>query len=156
YFIVDEERIAIGDLAFAGPGDVVALFSRANIIVFIQNEGPRVRPVSSFARDLDADALHNPHSTGEELTEMNQFNFPEGESFVGREIPMKFTEDDATAEGVFYKFFSTSGEVSSGEGGLVYRPAEAGDQVIDIFALKTDRKTAWQRLPISVKPRTNV
>ena len=49
-------RVVIGELAFSVP-EVALLFVRSNLVVFIQNAGSTIVPVSSFAHDIDTRIL---------------------------------------------------------------------------------------------------
>lgn len=49
----DFDHVEIGELAFSVPDEVVLLFVRSNLVVYIQNAGKATSSVFSFAHDID-------------------------------------------------------------------------------------------------------
>jgi hypothetical protein len=143
-FKIGDEQRGIGDVAFSAPDDLGLLFARANIVTFLQNEGPAFVSASQFARDLDVHIPSKPGSDSE-LIEMNRFRIAAEKVRIGDEIPIQFIGEQPADEAL-YKFFSSSGEIYRRKDQLFYWASVAGPNLITIFAFQTGQKTARQNL----------
>jgi hypothetical protein len=152
-FTIGSEQKGIGDVAFSGPGDLVLLFARANIVTFLQNEGTAFVPISQFAHDLDAEILSKAGSESGDLVEMNRFRIAADKVQVGDDVPIQFI-GEALAKEALYKFFSPSGEVYVDQDQLVYRVSVPGPQLITVFALQAGQRTARQILSLVAESAT--
>ncbi|HEV7397338.1 MAG TPA: hypothetical protein VGN86_12575 [Pyrinomonadaceae bacterium] len=54
----NQDGFVVGDLAFAGPEDQAILFTRSNIVVFLQNAGSSSTSTLSFAHGIDLGILN--------------------------------------------------------------------------------------------------
>jgi hypothetical protein len=50
------DTTAVGDVTFALKNTMI-LFARANVVVWVRNAGPKVVPVTTVARDIDAEIV---------------------------------------------------------------------------------------------------
>jgi hypothetical protein len=142
--------VAIGDVAFADPEDLVLLFARSNLVILVRNAGSNVTPVSPFAMEVDQDLIYDPDSSGRLPREMNRFHIADGKFRVGDEVAIHASDPDLLNAETLYKFFSAQGEVFVRENQLVYRPDKSGIQQIIAFAFETGQTPARQSLSLDV------
>jgi|GEM_PF-862461 len=152
-FVVDDKKVKIGDVAFAGPHDLVLLFARGNNVVLIQNVGQKLVPVSQFALALDTDMTSSPDPKKEHLIEMNEFYVSNQEIRVGQEVRIHTKSEQVTQEkDLLLKFFTPAGRVFTKGDDLLYHPRKPGKQSITILAHKAGEKSARQVLSLFAEP----
>lgn len=160
-FIIDYDRVAIGDVSFAGPKDrdegylaprdLTVLFARANLVVLLRNVKSSLTPASQLASEIDRDLISNPETTGEKIEEVERFSFPDGKFQVGDEVPIRILNLSLEDAEPSYKFLSSSGEVFFRKGKLLYRPSSAGIQHVTVFEFRTGKNTSRQSLSLNVE-----
>ncbi len=150
-FIVDNETVTIGDVAFADLDELVLIFARANIVVLVQNAAQQVVPVPQFAFQLDAEIARGPELGGEQLPELEEFSISEKEIYVGDEIPVRcHNGSPRNGNGTRFNFFG-SGEMFIRGENVLYRPLVGGEQVLTILGRNGGTQTARQELKLSVE-----
>ena len=145
------KKVKIGDVAFAGPDDLVLLFARANNVVLIQNVGRKLVPVSQFALAIDTD-MTSPDPETEHLIEMNWFYVSDEQIRVGQEIRIQAKSEEITKQKELLKFFTPAGQVFTKGDDLLYYPRQAGQQSITILKYKAGEKSARQVLSLFAEP----
>lgn len=152
-FVVDGKQVQIGDVAFAGPDDLVLLFARANNVVFIQNTGQGLVPVSRFALAIDAEMTSGPDSKNGQPVDMKHFDVRDKQIRVGDEVRIYTNGLQLTKEKqTLFKFFAPAGEVLLKKDNLLYRCQAPGKQSVTVLAHKPGGETARQVLTLFAEP----
>ena len=154
-FVVGRKEVKIGDVAFAGPDELVLLFARANNVVLIQNVGQSFVPVSQFAQAMDADMTSSPDPKPGKLTETEHFYIRDKQIRVGDEVRIHARQEPLTKE-TSYKVFAPGGEVFWKSDELLYRSRAAGEQCVTILTQKPGGDSTRQVLELFAElPETN-
>lgn len=141
-----------GDVAFAMPGGTSLLFARANLVVWLRNAGPKVLPLEELARLFDGELTRRPETKpGQVQPTIERFASAAREGPVGQAVPLEVAARDPLGRPLFYKFFSTGGEIYLQDGQLVYRPQRPGTQQITLFAVNSNRGAASQQLDFEAR-----
>jgi hypothetical protein len=150
--VARQEQIAVGDVAFVVPEDKDILFARGNLVLLVRNADRALVPVTDSARQFDTDLISKPETVGVKVVpEIQRFYSPATEFRVGVNVPLEVEASDPLERPLWYKFFSSSGEVLLEEGRLIYRPASAGPQVVTVFAINANRGATSRELTLTVK-----
>jgi hypothetical protein len=148
-FVVSGKPVKIGDVAFAGPDDLVLLFARANNVIFIQNAGRAFVPVSQFALAMDAEMKSLPDPKIGHLADMKHFNILDKQIRVGDEVHIHTNGIQLAKETqTQFKFFAPGGEVFLKGNDLLYRCQAAGEQSVIVLVQKPGGETARQVLKL--------
>jgi hypothetical protein len=156
-FVVGSKKVKVGDVAFAGPDDLVLLFARANNVVLIQNVGHSFVPVSEFAHAMDSDMTSSPDPESGYLKEMEEFQVYDKQIRVGDEVRIHTKQEPVTKEKeTLFKVFAPAGDVFLKGDELLYRSRAAGEQTVTILARKPGGETTRQVLDLYAEiPETN-
>lgn len=147
------EAIA-GDVAFADPTSTSAgiLFARANLVVLIQNAGRDLVSVDGIARRFDGDLISHPETEGGKVVpEIRRFEASGAEAPVEGAVRLELEAADPLERPLWYKFFSSSGEVFLAQGRLSYRAGPAGSHEVTAYAINADGGAARRRLQVDVR-----
>jgi hypothetical protein len=156
-FVVGCKQVKIGDVAFAGPDDLVLLFARANNVVLIQNVGQSFVPVSQFAHAMDTDMTSGPDPQPGKSKEMEHFQVYDKPIRVGDEVRLFTGKEPVTKEKeTLFKVFAPAGEVFLKSDELLYRSKAPGEQCVTILAQRPGGETTRQVLELFAElPATN-
>ena len=161
-FMVDHKPVKIGDVAFAGPDELVLLFARANNVFFMQSVGKTPVSAAPLAREIDDDIAGNLEPERLPQPEKGEFRIGGEKITVGDEVlihseaetlaePEAQAESKTKAESTLTKFLTPAGQVFQKGDQLCYRPLVAGEQSITILDSKAG-KTTRQELKLVVAP----
>jgi hypothetical protein len=143
---------AVGDVVFAVPGETALLFARANLAFLIRSAGRQVLPVTEVARQLDRELTARPEVTEARLApDIRRFALAAPEIQVGVSVPLEIEASDPREERLWFKFFSSAGQVLLEDGKLVYRPLAAGPQQVTVYVINEHRDAASRVLEIEAK-----
>lgn len=147
-----QKQTRIGDVAFAAPEDTTILSARGNIIVLVRNAGRNLAPITEIASQFDRDLASRPETEeGKVVPDIVRFQSIARELQVGVSTPLEVEAVDPLERPLWYKFFSSHGEVLLEEGSLVYRPGSSGSQGVTVFAINANRGAASQELQFNVR-----
>jgi hypothetical protein len=160
--MVDHKPVKIGDVAFAGPDELVLLFARANNVFFMQSVGKTPVSAAQLAREIDDDIAGNFAPERLPQAEKGEFRIAGEKITVGDEIlihseaeslaePEAQAESKTKEEPTLTKFLTPAGQVFQKGDHLCYRPLVAGEQSITILDCKAG-KTTRQELKLVVEP----
>lgn len=129
-----------GDVAFTFPGETVVLFARANMVFLLRNAGRKVQPLTSFARQFDETLVSKPQAEGERgLLRVQQLEFSGQDSIEGESAPLLIDIQKGAEPGIWYKLFSSAGEMRLENGRPVYRSTAAGTNQVTVFIIQPAR-----------------
>lgn len=157
-FTVDHKKVKIGDVAFAGPDELVLLFARANNVIFMQSVGKTPVSAAQLAHEIDDDiAGPDPQQVPE--SDKGEFRVAGEKITVGDEIfihseaksEAQAAESKTNKEPTLIKFLTPAGQVFQKGDDLCYRPLVAGEQSITILDCKAGNTTR-QELKLIVEP----
>lgn len=146
----------LGDVALAGsePEPCTILFATANLALLVRNVGMNVISTEDIAAAI-AERLLNPPvvnpTLNRSLIPARQFRFESAEGFIGKKIRMHEEPAPPWAPRQFYRFFSSTGEMSVQDKELFYRPLSAGLNTLEIFAVDATSARRTQRLELKVQ-----
>jgi len=151
FTIEDQQAVPIGDVAFAGPQEMILLFARGNFVILIRNVGPELAGVSEFAHQFDINLQVKPdYQNSRGFYKIDLFSLCADEFHVNDEVPLKAAVPNPLDREVSYKFFSSCGQVSFQNDQLFYRPASIGLQELTVFAVDVNDTTWFQELSLLV------
>lgn len=150
--VVRQKENLAGDVAFAGPGGGMLLFSRANLVVLMRNAGRDIVEVAETAARFDKD-LYSPQKAekAKVVPEIRSFRTPSKVFKINDSIPLELDASDPLERPLWYKFYSGQGEVFLEEGRLLYRSDIAGSNKIEVSAINANRGVASVELTFDVK-----
>jgi hypothetical protein len=156
-FVVGSKPVQIGDVAFAGPDDLVLLFARANNVVLIQNVGQSFVPVSQFAHAMDKDMTSSPYPKTGPLKDVKHFHVCDKQIRVGDEVRIHTEQELVMKEKeTLFKVFAPAGEVFLKGNEFLYRSRAAGEQSVTILEHKPGGEPTRQVLRLFAElPETN-
>jgi hypothetical protein len=137
--VARQEKPYAGDVAFAGPGDGLLVFARANLVLFLR-VGDRDTPsVGPPAAQLDAELTSRPETVAGPGVPTILAARAVAPVRRGTTVPLEIAAEDPLGEAMYYKVFSSSGSVTREEGRLLYRHEAAGSPQVELFAVAPGR-----------------
>ncbi len=124
----------LGDVAFGGAGEAVALFARGNLVVFARRAGADPVPAWGAAEAFDEVLVARPPDAGR----------PASLRVPAAALGRRLATGDATplehepAAGEWLRIFTTTGVVSRERGDVVYRHLEERAPEVTVYRM-TDR-----------------
>lgn len=148
------DKAPAGDVAFGSPEDTFVLFTRANLVLLVRNAERKHIPLSNEVRPFDEYLIRRPDDEGDQrvVPEIERFGLAEEMSpAVGASLPLELRASDPLDRPLWYKFFSSGGEVLVEDGRLTYRPTSAGPQIVTATAVNANRGLVSRRLQFDAK-----
>jgi hypothetical protein len=129
------ETIA-GDVAFTFPTETIVLFARANLVFLLRNAGRKLQPLAKFASQLDQTLTSKPKNGERKGVSVKELNFSDKGLVINESIPLDVDAFEFEPKQVWYKFFSSTGEMRLERGRPVYisRTTEPNKVMILIIA----------------------
>jgi hypothetical protein len=144
----------IGDVAFAAQGGGAMAFARANVVVLVRDAGRGRAPIAEIAEDFDGDLVRRPALEGVTVVpEIRRFEAAAREIRVGGRVPLEVEAADPLGRSLWYKFFSSPGEVRREDDRLVYQADSAGPQEIAVYAINGNRGAASRQVQLTADGR---
>jgi hypothetical protein len=148
--VTRSEQEVIGDIAFIH-GEYTILFARANLVFLIRNGGAALVPVTEIARELDTSLVRRPEAPDVEvIPKISRFDARTAEARVGEDVALELDATDPLNRSLWYKFYSSTGQVRVRQDQLVYTPASAGPQALTVYAINPNGGAARQELQLDV------
>jgi hypothetical protein len=148
-----EEDAPLGDVTFGHEDAPVSLFARANVVFFLRAADPAPMPIRETAARLDEELISKPEPARDEaLPAIEQLRAERDVVRPGEAVALEVTAVDPMREPLWYKAFTSSGELRLSEGRPVYRHTAAGPPSISVYAVAPGRGAARRDLKLSSEP----
>lgn len=128
-----------GDVAFTFPGETAILFARANLVFLLRNGGRNVQPVTQFATQFDETLIGKPEREEEGVVRKKELDFFNKTFDTGETTPLDVPKTEFGRQ--WYKFFSSSGEVTLENGNPVYTAKTTGANKVEVFIIQPEPLT---------------
>lgn len=145
-----DDRVAVGDIAFGGPGRVptMLLFARANLVYLVRNRARTVAAVADAAAGCDAAVTARPvQPAGPRVEARLARSAARVGERVGVTIDRALTPEPSVTLG---RAFARGGTLSRADGELVFEPTEPGAGVVDIVVQRPSAPATERRLELEV------
>lgn len=147
------ERPRVGDVAFAGPGDGLAVVARANLVMLLRAGDRPPVPIQHAAAELDAEVISKPEAPAEpvalaarEAPAIRELRLAGPEPRPGAERALVVSAEDPRREPLFYKCFSSSGTLELRDGEVMYRHTSRAPPRLEVYAVAPGRGVARREL----------
>jgi len=143
--VARDETVPLGDVVFAGPGDSLLLFARANLVCVLRSAGRGRLPITGLAAHLDADFVRKPepHERAAAAPAITRLE-AEVPARKARFATLRMEAAEPAGSPLMYKFYSRSGEVLREDDRLLYRAIRPGAQDVQVYAAAGDRGHAGE------------
>ena len=151
--LVKREFDGPGDVTFADSDFESILFATGNLVFYLRNLCSKFGSLLDVAQNLNDKILNPPPDAIEPLAEpdaVKRFSFASGEGLVDTKVKIREEPANPHAPRRLYQFLADKGEVSRGNGQLMYRPESAGNHTLNIFAADEQGNAVQQTLRLLV------
>jgi len=149
--LVREPEPVAGEVAFTVPDGLSILFVRTNLVVLMQSAGREEVSVQTIAQGFDRDLAARPDlQKGRVVPEIRRFAMSEQDVPIQGVVRLEVEAADPLDRPLWYKFYSSNGEVFLADGKLVYRAATTGTQTVTIYAIYENGGAATETLRFDV------
>lgn len=145
------DRPPAGDVAF-GIGETLLMYALGNLVVVARNAGRDVVSVVDHARELDEFISDRPADRGtpNAAPRLAYLDVPTERMRVSQPAPLAFEAEDPQGEGVWFKIFSSGGQVRLIDGRPSYDPRLPGERHIEVCAVGPGRRSSVRSLRLMV------
>lgn len=146
-----DDQTSVGDVAFTSDGGYNVLFARANMVLLVQNAERELVPVADVAGGLDAELTRRPSPDDHAVVPLFERVVVAAEAKTGQRVPIVLEASDPLDRPLWFKFFTTLGEVVLDGGQPLYTAADSGQDQLTVYAINENRGAASQTVEIRVE-----
>lgn len=132
----------VGDVAFSAGQDYMLLFSLANLVVLVRNEGRDLVDVNPLVNDLASELLKSFQQDDPVGLSITQFDATSGSN----NTVLLIQTADRVQHSFWHRFNSTTGTVVIDAGKLCYHPAQSGNQTVELTVRGTHERVVRKNL----------
>ena len=139
----DEE---VGEVAFATPVRGAVVFALANLVGLVRAAGGSHESVAAVARQLEVHLRTRPDAGGRVVPDIDRL--AAGTELPDGAVPISAEARDPLDRPLWFKFFSSGGEVLMRDGQLVFRPYGPGRHELTVFAINENGGVAEETITL--------
>jgi hypothetical protein len=136
----------VGEIAFATPVRAAVVFAVANLVGLVRTAGGSHESVAAVARQLDAHLRARPEAGGRVVPDIDRL--AAGPELPNGAVPISVEARDPLDRPLWFKIFSSGGEVLMQDGQLVFRPYGPGRHELTLFAINENGGVAEETISV--------
>jgi hypothetical protein len=142
---------SVGDVAFTTDAAYSTLFARANMVLLVQTAGRELVSVGEVAGGLDAELTRRPSPDDHPVAPTLERVVVAGDAKAGERVRIVLDASDPLGRPLWFKFFSTLGEVVLEGGQPSYVASGSGQDQLTVYAMNENRGAASRSVEIRVE-----
>jgi hypothetical protein len=136
----------MGEVAFATPARGAVVFALANLVGLVRAAGGSHESVAAVAGQLDVHLRTRPDAGGRVVPEIERL--AAGPELPSGAVPISVEARDPLDRPLWFKIFSSGGEVLMQDGQLVFRPYGPGHHALTVFAINENGGVAEETISL--------
>jgi hypothetical protein len=136
----------VGEVAFATPVRGAVVFALANLVGLVRAAGGSHESVAAVAKQLDVHLRTRPEAGGRVVPDIDRL--AAGPEMPNGTVPISIEARDPLGRPLWFKIFSSGGEVLTQDGQLVFRPYGPGRHELTAFAINENGGVAEESISL--------